>query len=395
MSRILDEETITVQVDDKAESSPQHGDDVRLESVCALKNQARFLLAQQTGLMFDNSLLRASAELLSMLVSVKRMKCPENMYTFRNGLKNALTELKYKVSKLDYPPSVADKVCFLYAVTLDEQILHSSWGESSGWENQTLVSELFGIKNGGEQFFVVAERALLQPVLLLDLLEVIYMMLKMGFRGRYRSSGQEQFDLLLKRIEECVFSQKLNESPIFRMPSVKGDVEAASQAPRPKKPVSMIRPVLLFGVAIIASLSALYYWYQVTLPQKAKPFIELQAFTKPFYEQSGAQDVEYIYYSTPEDLNRSKQYRLQAADLKEDSVNVSDWVVQLATFDTAAEAERFIKQYQGELPNASIDTWRSMFRVISRSGSRVGATSILNAARSAGISDAFILSGNN
>lgn len=395
MNKPFDEETISVHVASSAEDSSAHGSGVRLDAVPALKNQARFMLAQQQGLMFNNPLLSASAELLSYVVSVKRMQCPEDMHAFRNGIKNTLTELKYKVAKLDYPPSVADKVCFLYAVMLDEQILHSPWGESSAWENQTLVSELFGIKNGGEQFFVVAERALLQPVLLVDLLEVVYVMLKLGFRGRYRNAGQEQLDLLLKRIEECVFSQKLSDKDMPRTPVIKADIDAAGLAMRPKRPVSMIRPVLLFILAIAASLSALYYWYQVTLPQKAKPFIELQSFTAPFYEQSGTQDVEYVYYSTAEEMSSAKQYRLQAADLNQDTTNVADWVVQLATFDNVPEAERFIKQYKQQLPNATIDVWRDMFRVISRSGSRVGATSVLNTAKSAGISDAFILSRDN
>lgn len=391
MNKLLDEETISVVRDEPAVQAETDGEGVRLNSVNALKHQARYLLAQQQGLQFENSLLKAGAELLSLTVSVKRMQCPSDMHAFRTGIKNALTELKYKVAKLDYPPSVADKTCFLFAVMLDEQILHSAWGEASGWENQTLVSELFGIKNGGEQFYVVTERALLQPVLLVDLLEVIYIMVKMGFRGRFRVTGKEQLDALMKRIEECVFSQKVALTSPERMPAIQAENEAATRATRPRRPVSFIRPFLLFVLLVTVTWGAVYYWYQVTLPQKASAFTQLTSYTKPIYEQAGAQDVEYVYYSTPEDI----QGVPTAATSSSTAQDGNTWTVQLATFNTAKEAERFIETYRQQLPNATTDVWRGMFRVISISGSRFSAARTLDAAKAAGISDAFMLSGKN
>ena len=250
MDDLLDEATIAIETDSQSRDAQSNLDSVRLASLNAIKNHARFNMFQRKGLLFDNDILSSSSELLSLSVSIKRLECPADIYTFRTGIKSLLTDLKYKVAKLDYPPSVADKTCFLFAVMLDEQILHSDWGEESGWENQTLVSELFGIKNGGEQFYLVAERALLQPVLLRDLLELIYIMIKLGFRGRYRVEGKELLGILLQRIEEAVFAQDTQSTEENAHAIPRPHAAQIKKVSRPQRPVRLTRGFLLFAMLL-------------------------------------------------------------------------------------------------------------------------------------------------
>ncbi|ADZ90067.1 type IVB secretion system protein IcmH/DotU [Marinomonas mediterranea] len=395
MKELLDEETLAIVSDSQGVNADLGSVSARLNNVNALKNHARYSIAQQNGQLFENSILKAGSELLSLTISVKRMQCPTDMFAFRSGIKNALTDLKYKVAKLDYPPSVADKACFLFAVMLDEQILHSSWGESSGWENQTIVSELFGIKNGGEQFYVVAERALLQPVLLVDLLELIYIMLKMGFRGRYRANGKDQLDALMKRIEESVFAQGRSFSESERLPLLVSDIAEYPKVIKPKKPVRLWRSFASFLFLVGATWLGAYYWYDITLPQKAQPFIQLADYTEPYYGQASDQDTEYVYYSTAEEMQTAQISFSNQTNAHVTGVSSPQtvWIVQLATFNTIGDAQRFVSQYKRDLPNASIDAWKGKFRVISESGTKILAARRLNAARAAGISDAFMLNG--
>ncbi|TDO98041.1 type IVB secretion system protein IcmH/DotU [Marinomonas balearica] len=395
MKELLDEETLAIASDSQQIDADLAGASVRLSNVNALKNHARYSIAQQNGQLFENSLLKAGSELLSLTISVKRMQCPTDMFAFRSGIKSALTDLKYKVAKLDYPPSVADKACFLFAVMLDEQILHSSWGESSGWENQTIVSELFGIKNGGEQFYVVAERALLQPVLLVDLLELIYIMLKMGFRGRYRANGKDQLDALMKRIEESVFAQGRSFSDAERLPLLVSDIAESPKFIKPKKPVRLWRSFAYFAVVVCATWLGTFYWYDITSPQRAQPFIQLADYTKPYYGQVSAQDTEYVYYSTPEEMQTAQSSLGNQGNVQSDEATSSNttWIVQLATFNNIGDAQRFVGQYKRELPNATIEAWKGQFRVISENNTKILAARRLNAARAAGISDAFMLNG--
>ena len=395
MDDLLDEATIAIETDSQSRDAQSNLDSVRLASLNAIKNHARFNMFQRKGLLFDNDILSSSSELLSLSVSIKRLECPADIYTFRTGIKSLLTDLKYKVAKLDYPPSVADKTCFLFAVMLDEQILHSDWGEESGWENQTLVSELFGIKNGGEQFYLVAERALLQPVLLRDLLELIYIMIKLGFRGRYRVEGKELLGILLQRIEEAVFAQDTQSTEENAHAIPRPHAAQIKKVSRPQRPVRLTRGFLLFAMLLSLTWAGIYYWYNLTTPQKAQAFIQLPQFTDKYYSQANIQEQEFIYTSTPEELGRAPRITAPVSTIS-DSSNVSEpvasgaWQVQLATLSTKAASENFLSRYGAVFPNIEVRLWRDKYRVLSHADTREQAAEILDSAKQSGITDAFI-----
>ncbi|MGF1703483.1 type IVB secretion system protein IcmH/DotU [Photobacterium makurazakiensis] len=394
MNDLFDEETITLAAVRPETKSKPGTQGIPLSHANVLKNKARYMLAQQNGQPFENRLLNESSDLLSFAVSVKRMQCPEDLFAFRAELKQAITELKYKIAKLEYPPSVADKTCFMFAAMLDEQIVHSPWGEAAGWENQSLVSELFGIKNGGEQFYIVAERALLQPVLLVDLLELIFILLKVGFKGRFRVDGREQLNTILNRLEEAVFAKKRLYTQSDRVAPITTDTEQAGQSQRPKKPIKISRFIVTFIVLICCLWGGLHYWYESIAPQKAMPFTQLTDFTDDFYRIESAQDNEYIYTSTPADMGRSAglQPAIIVSIPEEITVGSQVWAVQLATFNTRQNVERFQSQYEKAIPNTSIGEWGGKYRLLSFAQNKEVAIQTLATAKQQGIEDAFIFS---
>ncbi|GAL15269.1 outer membrane protein ImpK/VasF OmpA/MotB domain [Vibrio astriarenae] len=386
MNDLLDEVTVPLM------SQPAMGKSrsvagTRLTSLNAIKNQARYNLAQRKSTLFDNEILNVSAELFSLIVSVKRLECPTDMYAFRQGLKGMLTDLKYKVAKLDYPPSVADKSCFLFAVMIDEQILHSSWGDESGWENQTLVSELFGVKNGGEQFYLVAERALLQPILLKDLLELIYIMIKLGFRGRYRVDGKELLGVLVQRLEEAVFADQPAKSEDGQTQLSRPVPATLKRVRRPQRPVrlwtGLLASLVLFGIC----WGGAFYWSNLTVSDKAEPFANLSDFTEKYYSSANIQEKEYIYMSTPEDLQGVKLRSSSSSS----SSDAGLWRVQLATLNSKASAQQFLSDHGAMLPNAEVSREGRFFVVTSALSTADEAQEVIETARKAGIDDAFVI----
>ncbi|MCZ2720869.1 type IVB secretion system protein IcmH/DotU [Marinomonas sp. 15G1-11] len=302
MNEFLDEDTVAIEQSAKVTKKSLDDIGAFLETANTLKNHAKYTADLQKYNFFENPIMSACSEVLSLTVSIGRMSCPNDLFLFRNGLKRAITDLKYKVSLLDYPASVPDKTCFLFCIMLDEQILHSEWGEESGWENQTLVSELFGIKNGGEQFYAVTERALSQPVLLADLIELIYVLLKMGFQGQFRGTNSHQIDMLVQRLETTIFSKHLMTEPkngygINMSPDI-----SHLKLTRPKRPVKYWQQFSIFGLLIVIVLGAVSYWYDTTLPQRARDFYALEKFTDTYYSAKNSQATEYTYTSTVEEM---------------------------------------------------------------------------------------------
>ncbi|GAK88093.1 outer membrane protein ImpK/VasF, OmpA/MotB domain [Vibrio ponticus] len=386
MNDLLDEVTVPIQVSTADDKDTQTGT-VRLSGLNAIKNQARYSLAQRKTDLFDNQILRVSSDLLSLIISVKRIEAPKDMYAFRSAIKGQLTDLKYKVAQLDYPPSVADKTCFLFAVMLDEQILHSEWGEESGWVNQTIVSELFGVKNGGEQFYLVAERALLQPVLLKDLLELIYLMIKLGFRGRYRVEGKELLGVLVQRLEGAIFIESEEGSTQLQNSISRPKPATEKRRSRPLRPIRLSKGIMLFGALVVCSWFGVSYWYSLIIPVNAQAFTNLPAFTENYYRQANVQEKEYVYVSTDEELSKTAN---GISTFKNNSELKNGWRVQLATLSSQSSAQSFLSENGGMLPNAEVIQQGKFYIVSTYVSTSQEARKVLDDAKSAGIDDAFI-----
>lgn len=402
----LDEATIEVkQHPHEAKASADGGAHVALDGAAALKNQAQNVLDLQGFSFHDNNLLNAGAELLSLCVGVTRMQRPEDLHRFRQGLTRSITELKQRIAAYDYPPSVADKTCFLFCIVLDELILHSEWAEDSGWENQTLVGELFGMRDGGEQFYIVAEKALSQPNMLADLLELIYIFIKIGFRGQYRQVGRDHLDQLIQQIETVVFRTR---------PTVPFQLTTKVQQPKAVKPGKQARfalQMLTFVAGIVLAWGATSYWYTSSFEQRAREFMTLAEFSDTYLNV--ADEEEVVYVSTVEEMQRAARFygtpekptklsepapAAPAQEPTEPSANTSQskgrWQVQLATVNEAKQGDAFIERYGLQGLGAIVEPWKSQYRVLIIAADRPQARSVVEQVRSKGISDAFFIFSN-
>ncbi|GAA3924091.1 type IVB secretion system protein IcmH/DotU [Litoribacillus peritrichatus] len=276
---------------------PTEGIRILLEGNDALKNQISNSQALQSYVHSKNKLLNACAEMLSMCVVVTRIPKPDDLHQHQQVLKDAISDLKHRIAALDYPPSVADKTCFLFCVVLDEFIMHCDWGEDCGWENHTLLSELFGMRNGGEQFFQVTEKALRQPNQLMDWLELVYIFLKMGFRGQYRLRGREKLDALMHQLELLLNPHRKAASmtplPPVELPSVR----------KPHRRARFGGQLVVFLMAIVLIWGGASFWYQNTLEQRARSFITLPEFSWNYFNVG--HDTEFVYDSTEEEMERA------------------------------------------------------------------------------------------
>ncbi len=149
----------------------------------------------------NNKLINAAANLLGVCGTITRMSPGDELNTTRVELSRAIIDLKYKVVQLDYPTSVAENLCLVFAIVIDEFVMASSWGRNSNWGNRTLVADLFGFRDGGYRFYKIADRALMQPRALSEFLEIVYFFLKLGFRGKYNLGSEQERDRLIDRLE--------------------------------------------------------------------------------------------------------------------------------------------------------------------------------------------------
>lgn len=266
----------------------------------------------------ENELYNLSIPLLSTTLSIIRLPKPDNIALFKGLLKQQIIELSERGKSLDYPAAVIDKLCCLHCIVIDEFIIHSLWGGDAGWENSTLLSELFALKNGGDVFFTITDKALAQPAKMSDLLTLSYVFIKMGFKGRYRSREAEKLGVITKRITQAIESNITEANLLLsEVPKIK-----------PRVLLSGARYVS-FTILIVLSLATVTtffdYWFKETYELRASKLSQIQEVTANYV--LNAKSKEIVYVSTPEDTHSVKKL----------SVNKTNKVVQKSPIKTAIE----------------------------------------------------------
>jgi len=250
----------------------------------------------------ENQLYNFSMPLLSIILSLPRLPKPENLALFKGLLKQNIVELSEQGKTLEYPSAVIDKLCCLYCIVLDEFIIHSTWGADAGWENNTLLSELFGLKNGGELFFTITEKAMKQSAKMTDLLQMIFAFLQIGFKGRYRSRQAEQLGIVTKEVNKTI-SDSINKADIL----VKEQAQTKSLLLRNG---ARYFSFTVFIVVVLASVITFFdYWFEESYALRSKEFVSLKDNTANYILNGQTKDI--IYLSTEEDIHSVKSLTQQ------------------------------------------------------------------------------------
>jgi type VI secretion system protein ImpK len=110
--------------------------------------------------------------------------------SFRHHIREALRTAAQEARTSGYATDDIKMGTFAVVGFLDESVLSTSNPMFAAWPRQTLQQELFGTQLAGEIFFQNLQQLLGRPdsVDLADLLEVHYLCLLLGYRGRYSTA---------------------------------------------------------------------------------------------------------------------------------------------------------------------------------------------------------------
>ena len=152
--------------------------------------------------------------------------------------------------------------------------------------------------------------------------------------------------------------------------------------PKARKPTRRKRyllTTLFFGTLIALSIFLTDFWYDKTMPQRARDFSFLPDFSERYILSGEVNDIVFI--SNDEDLvsppqRASKVEMVDATPLPSMITSKSTWLVQLATFSSQKNADAFISTLSPSAYTPSVEQFHSYFRVIVHSDSAQQAREI-------------------
>ncbi len=104
---------------------------------------------------------------------------------------------------------------YILCAVLDETIAQSLWGKVIGWHDQQLLNTFQKADNSDEKFFQILERLSRDPRHHIHLLELMYISLRSGHKGKYRLPNyeKEELDHIIDELYQTIRMHSLDQKP--------------------------------------------------------------------------------------------------------------------------------------------------------------------------------------
>lgn len=204
-------------------------------------------------------LVAAANPLLDLVPQLRASTSHPDPQALRDQLTLRIREFEARARASGVPPEQVIAARYVLCTLLDEVAASTPWGGSGAWARRSLLVAFHNETWGGEKFFQLLAKLAEHPAANIDLLQLLYICLALGFGGRYRvvENGRQQLDSVRERLAQLVRrSQAEYErdlSPRWRGAAVK------------RNPVLAVLPlwVVFAGCGIV--LLGTYLWLNARL----------------------------------------------------------------------------------------------------------------------------------
>ena len=211
-----------------------------------------------------NPLVAAASPLLSLIGNLRNSASHRNVEGLREQVEQELHRFEANaVAHTDRETVHAARYCL--CCVLDETVLNTPWGSQSRWSERSLLVSFHQESWGGEKFFVILERLMKDPARHLDMLELMYVCLSMGFEGKYRvlETGRRSLEQTKETLFQLIRKQKGTTEPELS-PHWQG-VTTVSHKIRDYIPVWVI--ALVTGALLLIT----YFVFSLVINQASSP----------------------------------------------------------------------------------------------------------------------------
>lgn len=158
-----------------------------------------------TGL---NPLVRCASPLLVAAGQLRNSTTHPDPQGLRNRLVGEVRTFEDCARAKGLPDNSVLTARYVLCSLLDEAVLGTPWGSQSVWAEQGLLIGFHKEAWGGEKFFLALEQLLAFPSGNLHLLELLYLCLALGFKGRYaREGGRDQLETVREHLYQTIRAQ--------------------------------------------------------------------------------------------------------------------------------------------------------------------------------------------
>jgi type VI secretion system protein ImpK len=156
-----------------------------------------------------NPLVAAANPLLNLVPQLRQAQRPDDPVHLRETLARAVSAFEAKARETGVLNEHIVGARYALCTFLDETAANTPWGEKA-WAQRSLLVQFHNEAWGGEKFFQLLGKLAEQPNVHQNLLELFYIILSLGFEGRYRvlQNGRAQLDAVRERLAQMILRER-------------------------------------------------------------------------------------------------------------------------------------------------------------------------------------------
>jgi type VI secretion system protein ImpK len=209
-----------------------------------------------------NPLVNAALPMLAAAPRVRETARHPNPAALRDALAEGVRKFEAHARAQGLPNEQVVAGRYILCTLLDESAASTPWGGSGVWSANSLLVQFHNETRGGEKVFQLMSKLAENVGANRNLLELLYVVLGLGFQGRYRvlDNGEAQLDAVRQRL-----AQMLTQGRSFdRALSPRWQGVSA-----PRQGLAEGLPLWLIGTALLILLAIIYVGFRWALGHSA------------------------------------------------------------------------------------------------------------------------------
>ena len=166
-----------------------------------------------------NPLEKAASVLLNLLSQIRNTSSHPNPTGLHKQLAKEIQDFENNAQRAGIAPETIFIARYALCSTVDEFVMSTPWGSRSVWSTQSLLSVFHKETRGGERFFQMLDKLKQDPARNIDLLELLYLCLALGFQGRYRvtPNGINELEEIRESLYHTIRQQTQEAEPALSL----------------------------------------------------------------------------------------------------------------------------------------------------------------------------------
>lgn len=206
-----------------------------------------------------NPLVASANALLNLIPQIRAMASNSDPEGFQRLLLANIRDFERGAGAAGVPIETVIGARYCLCTVVDEAAAQTPWGGSGVWPKYSLLVALHNETWGGEKFFQLLAKLVQTPHQHIDLIELMYFCLMLGFEGRYRviENGRSQLETLKARLLALIESTRGDRSSAL---SLRWKGEDRKAAP----PWTMV-PLWVAAALTLLLAFLLFLWFSYRL----------------------------------------------------------------------------------------------------------------------------------